>query len=160
MTKSKSSSRTPKSAPSTSDSKEPTGLDSKVTISASANESSTTQKAQPTAKEDLLDVTASPEEAESAPKSSRKQKLEFEGSMSRAEAFAQLEAIAKGLEKGSIELQAKGQTVELSPSHHFDLELKASTKGSKERISIELAWRADCEPEQKLKVIVDENAES
>lgn len=160
MTKSKSSSRTPKSAPSTNDNKESKDQEPKVNISASANESAATQadKEPSKAKEELLDVAASPEEAESAPKNSRKQKLEFEGSMSRAEAFAQLEAIAKGLEKGSIELQAKGQTVELSPSHHFDLELKASTKGSKERISIELAWRADCEPEQKLKVIVDEDS--
>lgn len=108
-------------------------------------------------KHTLIDVASAPEEAsESKKKGSGKQKLEFEGSLSRQEAVAQLEALAKGLAKGKISLQAKGQSVELSPSHHYDIELKAASKGSKERISIELSWRASSDPDQTLKVLVND----
>lgn len=144
MTKSKSSRPTKTSISSTQE-------EGKAAAPESANDIAKKPKSE------LLEVSAAPGEGEPTPaaRGSRKQKLDFEGTMSRSEAVAQLDAIVKGLEKGKIELQAKGQTVELSPSHHYDIELKAATKGSKERISIELSWRADCEPDQKLKVIVD-----
>lgn len=109
-------------------------------------------------KSTVIEVASSEQESsESKKKGAGKQKLEFEGSLSRQEAVAQLEALAKGLEKGKIQLQAKGQSIELSPSHHYDLELKAASKGSKERVSIELSWRASSDPEQTLKVLVNGN---
>lgn len=111
-------------------------------------------------KSKLIDVASAAEEASQAPKKkgSGKQKLEFEGSLSRQEAVAQLEALAKGLANGKIQLQAKGQSVELSPSHHYDLELKAASKGSKERLSIELSWRASSDADQTLKVLVNDKS--
>lgn len=153
MTKSKTSNRTSKSSSgSASNSTATPGTEAAPEDKATKSEPANAPT--PSKESELLDVAASSEDEAPAARGSRKQKLEFEGSMSRSEAFAQLDALAKGLEKGKIELQAKGQSVDLSPSHHFDVELKAATKGSKERISIELSWRADSDPEQKLKVIV------
>lgn len=123
--------------------------------SSEAAKSDAKESAEKSDKETQIDVASSPEDsAEPKKKGSGKQKLEFEGSLSRQEAVEQLEALAKGLAKGKIQLQAKGQSVELTPSHHYDLELKAASKGSKERISIELSWRASSDPDQTLKVLV------
>lgn len=111
-------------------------------------------KVEPPSPSQLLDVASADGEEQESTQVPKKQKLEFEGSLSREEACAQLEAIVKGLAKGSLQLQAKGQSIRLSPSHHFEFELKASSKGSKERLCLELSWRAD--PEQSLEVIVDD----
>lgn len=82
------------------------------------------------------------EAAEGSEKKS-KAKLEFESMLTRDEAAAYFEAIVKGLRKGSIHFHQSDESLTLSPGEHVGIEVKATQKNGRQRLSFELNWRTD-----------------
>ena len=68
--------------------------------------------------------------------------LSFEAPMSRQDAVAYLEALVSALRKGSIRLAGVEGELSLRPAAHVELEITARQKTSKERVRIEVSWRA------------------
>lgn len=86
---------------------------------------------------------------ESKPKS---RKLRFESTMDREEVASYLEAITKGLRKGSIHFRQGEDSVELSPNERVTLSVKVSAKGDSQRISLEVEWDDETSPELAIVV--------
>lgn len=72
-----------------------------------------------------------------------KAKLSFESFLPREEAVAYFEAIVAGLKKGAIQFKQDEESVTMNPPSHLDIEVKASRKKGRERISFEVSWRAE-----------------
>lgn len=68
-------------------------------------------------------------------------KLAFSTALSREEAVAYFEAIVGGLRKGSVEFRQGDEALALSPPEHLNIEVKASRKGEKSKISFEISWQ-------------------
>jgi amphi-Trp domain-containing protein len=75
--------------------------------------------------------------------SSERAKLGFESFLPREEAVAYFEAIVAGLKKGAIQFKQDDESLTLNPPSHLDIEVKASRKKGRERISFEVSWRAE-----------------
>ena len=69
-----------------------------------------------------------------------KGKIKFENKLPRQEAVAYFEAIVESLKTGALSLTQGDDIVELAPGAMVSIEVKASKKGSKEKIAFELEW--------------------
>lgn len=97
-------------------------------------------------------VTAVEEEPEALPEIGRQDddeeeasaqrggKVSFQGSMTREEATAYFEAIAAGLRRGSLLFRRGEDQLALSPAPHVEVQVKASGKEHKAKVSFELSW--------------------
>ena len=74
-------------------------------------------------------------------KKAKKTGVKFESTMPLEEAISYFEAIISGMKKGTISLKQDGNTIKLSPPPHLSVEVKAASKGERERISFELQWQ-------------------
>lgn len=74
-------------------------------------------------------------------------KIAFENDMAREEAVSYLDAIVKGLATGSVTFRQGDECLELQPAANVEVEVKASRKGRKEKVSFELSWRRPAENE-------------
>ena len=72
-----------------------------------------------------------------------KNKIKFEATMQRQEAAIYFRALVDGLENGRLEFRQGDDTLELLPSDTVVVEVKASDKGSKQKVTFELEWRPD-----------------
>ena len=71
----------------------------------------------------------------------KKQKIKFESELDREDAVIYFQAILDGLRKGRLQLKQADELVNFSPAAKLELEIKASKKDEKEKISFELSWR-------------------
>ena len=77
-------------------------------------------------------------------------KVKFEGMLPREEAISYFEAIVAGMKKGTIQLRQGEESVTLKLPEQVSLEVKAATKGDKEKIRFELAWHAPAGSDLKI----------
>lgn len=70
-----------------------------------------------------------------------KSEVKFEGMLAREEAISYFEAIVRGMKKGSIHLQQGDGDLTLSPQPNVEMEVRASQKKNRERLSFELSWK-------------------
>jgi amphi-Trp domain-containing protein len=83
------------------------------------------------------------EASDRADEKAPKGKLHFESMLTRDEAAAYFEAIVKGLRKGSIHFHQSDDSLVLAPADHVGVEVKATQKSGREKLSFELVWRTD-----------------
>jgi amphi-Trp domain-containing protein len=84
---------------------------------------------------------AEAEQSEEKSEEPSRAKLAFSTPLSREEAVAYFEAIVGGLRKGSVEFRQGDEALALSPPEHLNVEVKASRKGEKSKISFEISWQ-------------------
>lgn len=70
-------------------------------------------------------------------------KISFDSLMTRDEAVTYFDAIVKGLKSGAIHFRRNDQELTLEAGSHVDVEVKASRKGKKQKVEIELSWRTE-----------------
>lgn len=70
-----------------------------------------------------------------------KSKLSLEQTMELAKVVATLEDVLNGLKNGSLTLQHGAESVTLTPPGVVELEMEASQKKDKEKLSIQIAWK-------------------
>lgn len=97
---------------------------------------------QPSEPEMQADVSDDSEKAESAPEERKSGKISFESAMATEEAVNYFEAIINGLRKGSVEFRRGSEALSLQPGARVNVEVKASSKGKKEKVTFELSWSA------------------
>ena len=78
-----------------------------------------------------------------------KSKIKFENKLPREEAVAYFEAIVESLKIGTLSFTQGDDSVELAPGEMVSFEVKASKKGSKEKVAFELEWDTK---EKKLEI--------
>jgi amphi-Trp domain-containing protein len=71
---------------------------------------------------------------------STKGKVKFDSAMPREEAVAYFDAIVSGLKQGKLHFKQGDKTVVVTPADHLAVEVKASRKGLREKVSFELSW--------------------
>ncbi|MCA9503547.1 MAG: amphi-Trp domain-containing protein [Spirochaetaceae bacterium] len=120
--------------------------ESKEARRAAKEEKKRAKKAAKEAAKAAEQITRKAEKAHGA-SAAQEGKLSFGSSMDRDEVAAYFEAIVAGLRQGSIHFRQKDEALTLSPPERVELEVKASSKRGKERLSFEIAWRTD-EPEE------------
>lgn len=79
-----------------------------------------------------------------------KAKIKFASVMQRAEAVAYFSALVDGMRHGRLQFRHGMESVALEPSEQVAIEVKASRKGDKERVSFELEWKRP--PRESLEV--------
>lgn len=79
-------------------------------------------------------------ESQEKSKSKEKVKLKFENTLPREEAVAYFQAIVDSLKSGALSFTQGMESVELSPADTVEIEVKASRKGTSEKVSFELEW--------------------
>jgi amphi-Trp domain-containing protein len=79
-----------------------------------------------------------------------KAKIKFASVMQRGEAVAYFAALVDGLRHGRLQFRHGVESVALEPSDQVGIEVKASRKGEKERVSFELEWKRT--PRESLEV--------
>lgn len=79
-----------------------------------------------------------------------KAKIKFASVMQRGEAVAYFSALVDGLRHGRLQFRHGVESVALEPSEQVAIEVKASRKGDKERVSFELEWKRP--PRESLEV--------
>ncbi|MDD9947607.1 MAG: amphi-Trp domain-containing protein [Myxococcales bacterium] len=67
-------------------------------------------------------------------------KIGFESDMALEEAVTYFEAIVNGLRKRAIEFRRGGDALSLTPASQVHVEVKASGKERKEKVTFELSW--------------------
>ncbi len=88
-----------------------------------------------------------------------KKNISLKGEMDTKRAISYLEDIIKGLKEGTICIQQGTDLVTLKPSSTVDMELEASLKEDKEKISLKLAWKQPTEieePDKDFKISFEE----
>ncbi len=78
-------------------------------------------------------------------KKKAKGKIKFESTMQRQEAVTYFRALVDGLETGHLHFKQGEESLELDPSGPVAIELKASVKGDRQKVSFELEWRTSSE---------------
>ncbi len=68
-------------------------------------------------------------------------RIKFKNQMQREEAAVYFEALVDGLRKGSLQLQHVGDKLVLEPQGDIKVEIKASRKDEKQKVSFEMSWR-------------------
>src|SRR5690606_1094524 len=68
-------------------------------------------------------------------------RIKFKNQMQREEAAVYFEALVDGLRKGSLQLQHVGDKLVLEPQGDIKVEIKASRKEAKQKVSFEMSWR-------------------
>jgi amphi-Trp domain-containing protein len=74
-------------------------------------------------------------------KAKGKAKIKFSSTMQRGEAVAYFSALVDGLRHGRLQFRHGEESVALEPSERVTIEVKATRKGDKERVSFELEWK-------------------
>lgn len=74
-------------------------------------------------------------------KAKNKGKIKFESVMQRGEAVAYFGALVDGLRHGRLQFRHAEEHLALEPAEQVSIEVKASKKGEKERVSFEIEWR-------------------
>ena len=82
------------------------------------------------------------------PKQSKK--VVFENTMAREEAVSYFEAIVTGLKKGRLCIKQGDASLDLEPGQQVDVEVVASRKKGRERISFEIEWRESRESDLSI----------
>lgn len=85
-------------------------------------------------------------------KKSDKAKIRFESNLARDEAVSYFKAIVSGLEEGKVDFRQGDESLTLHPADQVAVEVKASKKGDKAKITFELAWR-DHDPDVTLSIV-------
>jgi len=88
-----------------------------------------------------------------------KQSVSLKGEMDLSNVVIHLGDIIKGLEEGTICIQQGVDLLTLKPASNIEMDLEASLKGNKEKISIELSWKQKTEeksPDQDFKITCTE----
>ena len=70
-----------------------------------------------------------------------KQEFEFAAITDTKDAAGYLEAIAKGLREGRINIAAGDQQIELVPAGDIDVEILAKRKDDKSKLELEISWK-------------------
>lgn len=78
-----------------------------------------------------------------------KREVSLKSKLEQAKVISYLEDLTKSLKEGTVCVQQGTDIVTLRPSSYIEIELEASVKKNKERLSIELTWRADKEEEEQ-----------
>jgi amphi-Trp domain-containing protein len=84
------------------------------------------------------------EDSEAQPgdsKQKHKGKIKFESVMQRSEAAAYFAALVDGLRQGQLQFRHGEENLSLAPAQQVVVEVKASKKGDKEKVALELEWR-------------------
>jgi len=76
-----------------------------------------------------------------------KQSVSLKGEMELERVITHLQEIVNGLKEGTICIQQSTDLVTLKPSGNIEVELEATLKGDKEKLSMELSWRQETEKE-------------
>ncbi len=85
-----------------------------------------------------------------------KKSIELKGTMDIGRVISHLEEIVNGLKEGTICIQQGTDIVSLKPNSNIEIELEASLKSDKEKLSIELSWRQEPEiqaPDRDFKIM-------
>ncbi|MCA9482928.1 MAG: amphi-Trp domain-containing protein [Nitrospina sp.] len=77
-----------------------------------------------------------------------KREVSLKAKFEQSKVISYLEDLIKSMKEGTICVQQGTDIVTLKPSNYIEVELEASIKKSKERLSLELSWRADKEEEE------------
>ena len=72
-------------------------------------------------------------------------KVTFESVMPREEAISYFEAIVAGLKSGTLRIRQGEESLTLNPPAQLGVNVKAASKGEKEKISFEMTWRVPTE---------------
>ena len=88
----------------------------------------------------LLQLARDEREAASQARSVGGLPAEYAQSVTREEATAYFEAIAAGLRRGSLLFRRGEDQLALSPAPHVEVQVKASGKEHKAKVSFELSW--------------------
>jgi amphi-Trp domain-containing protein len=83
---------------------------------------------------------ARPEKSRSKSEEAEDTKLGFDGTLSLEEAVAYFEAVVSGLRNGKLRFRRAQESISLEPAANVEVEVKASRKGRKEKVSFELSW--------------------
>lgn len=90
--------------------------------------------------EDREDEAATDGAPDTDPRRKAKGKIKFESVMQRSEAVAYFSALVAGLRQGQLQFRHGDEHLSLKPSEQVHVEVKASTKGDKEKVAFELEW--------------------
>ena len=67
-------------------------------------------------------------------------KIKYKRRMEREEAVSYFTSLISGLKKGSVQFKQGKDTVVLTPSDLVDVDIKALTKGKREKVTFEISW--------------------
>lgn len=84
---------------------------------------------------------ARPKNEEDITMGKEKQEFEFAAITDTKDAAGYLEAIAKGLREGRINIAAGDQQIELVPAGDIDVEILAKRKDDKSKLELEISWK-------------------
>jgi amphi-Trp domain-containing protein len=74
------------------------------------------------------------------PKHKTKEKIEFESVVQLSEAVAYFAALVDGLKHGQLQFRRGDEQLSLTPTERVSVEVKATRKGNREKVSLELEW--------------------
>lgn len=83
-------------------------------------------------------------------KPAKKSKVQFKNRLALDEAVSYFEAIVAGLKKGEIELKQEDNHLVLSPQSEVSIEVKASAKEEKGKVSFKISWEKVRSSEQAV----------
>lgn len=76
-----------------------------------------------------------------------KQSVSLKGELELGKVTNHLEEIINGLTEGTLCIQQGPELVTLKPTAFVEMELEASAKGNKEKLTLELSWKQE-EPKE------------
>lgn len=71
----------------------------------------------------------------------QKGKIKYEATLQRKEAVVYFSALVDGLSAGALHFKQGEEDLELNPAELLSVEVKASTKGARQKVSFEIEWR-------------------
>lgn len=77
-----------------------------------------------------------------------KREVSLKAKFEQSKVIAYLEDLVKSMKEGTICVQQGTDIVTLKPSNYIEVELEASIKKHKERLSLELCWRVEKDEEE------------
>lgn len=84
-----------------------------------------------------------------------KQSVNLKGELELGKVTSHLEEIINGLTEGTLCIQQGTDLVTLKPTAYVDMDLEASAKGNKEKLTIELSWKQEApkeSPDEEFKI--------
>lgn len=87
-----------------------------------------------------------------------KNEITFKGRLEKKQALEYLTELVNGMASGQVFVQNGERYVSLTPGRMLDVEIEAVEKKGKEKLSIELSWGIESEPEvdSSLKITTSE----
>ena len=89
-----------------------------------------------------------------------KQKLEVKGKVELEQALVYIERILTCIREGQVNIEHKGQSVQLAPRNVVEMEIEAFTKEGKQGIEIELEWEEGLEPGSGIEITISSGKQS